>query len=305
MAGRDPAGGSWEGRRGPAAARLTGVAGELVIRPADGGHEIHDGRAASFDHLPGGKMTDQFRLDGKTALVTGGAQGIGEAIVTALRDAGARVFICDINRETGRSTAERLGVEFVAADVTDSASVEGAFDHVVSAAGALDIAVNNAGIVHNHPSESLTDEDWRRVLSVNLDGVFYCCRAAGSRMLARGHGSIINTGSMSGHISNRPQPQSAYNAAKAGVIHLTKALAGEWSGRGVRVNSISPGYVGTELTRRGLTNEEWRRAWLEGTPMGRVAEPAEIAPAVVFLASDAASFCTGTDLVVDGGYTVW
>lgn len=250
-------------------------------------------------------MTNGFRLDGKTAIVTGGAQGIGEAIATGLRDAGARVFVCDINAETGQATAERLGVEFVAADVTDSRAVEAAFDHVVNQAGSVDIAVNNAGIVHNHPSESLTDEDWRRVLSVNLDGVFYCCRAAGKRMLAQGSGSIINTGSMSGHISNRPQPQSAYNAAKAAVIHLTKSLAGEWSGRGVRVNSISPGYVGTPLTKRGMDNDEWRRVWLDGTPMGRVAEPAEIAPAVVFLASDAASFCTGTDLVVDGGYTVW
>lgn len=250
-------------------------------------------------------MKELFALDGRTAVVTGGAQGIGEAIATGLRDAGARVFICDVNPETGEATAQRLGVEFVAADVTDSAAVESAFQHVADTAGSLDIAVNNAGVVQNLPSEELGDEDWRRVLSVNLDGVFYCCRAAGRLMLAQGSGSIINTGSMSGHIANRPQPQSAYNTAKAGVIHLTKSLAGEWSSRGVRVNSISPGYVGTELTKRGMGNEEWRRVWLEGTPLGRVGEPTEIAPAVVFLASDASSYCTGTDLVVDGGYTVW
>ena len=246
-----------------------------------------------------------FSLAGRNAVVTGGAQGIGEAIVTGLRDSGARVFICDINREVAAATAERLGVESVVADVTDSAAVEAAFDQVEALAGAVDVVVNNAGIVHNHPSETLTDEDWRRVLAVNLDGVFHCCRAAGSRMLTRGRGAIINTGSMSGHISNRPQAQSAYNAAKAAVIHLTKSLAGEWAARGVRVNSVSPGYVGTELTQRGMSNDEWRRAWIDGTPMQRVATPAEIAPAVVFLASDAASFCTGTDLVVDGGYTVW
>lgn len=250
-------------------------------------------------------MTNPYTLEGRTALVTGGAQGIGAAIAKGLRDAGARVFVCDLDADIGKATADELGAEFVAADVTDSTSIDAAVDHVVQTAGSLDVAVNNAGIVHNHPSEDLSDEDWRRVLSVNLDGVFYSCRAEGKRMLAQGSGSIINTGSMSGHIANRPQPQSAYNAAKAAVIHLTKSLAGEWSDRGVRVNSVSPGYVGTELTKRGMNNEEWRKAWLDGTPMGRVAEPREIAPAVAFLASDASSFCTGTDLVVDGGYTVW
>ncbi|MFI6350107.1 SDR family NAD(P)-dependent oxidoreductase [Streptomyces sp. NPDC050560] len=250
-------------------------------------------------------MSSVFSLDGRVAVVTGGARGIGEAIVTGLLDAGARVHICDRDEEAGRATADRLGAAFVAADVTDSASVAAAFERVAAESGRLDIAVNNAGIVHNGPSEDLDDTDWRRVLSVNLDGVYYSCRAAGRLMLAQGSGSIVNTGSMSGHISNRPQPQSAYNAAKAGVIHLTKSLAGEWASRGVRVNSVSPGYVGTEMTQRGMDNVEWRRAWIEGTPMGRVAEPREIAPAVVFLASDAASYCTGTDLVVDGGYTVW
>ncbi|WP_031465257.1 SDR family NAD(P)-dependent oxidoreductase [Sciscionella sediminilitoris] len=250
-------------------------------------------------------MPDLFRLGGKTALVTGGARGIGEAIVTALLDAGARVFIGDIDPVAGTVTAQRLGTGFVALDVTDSASVDAAVAQVVAEAGALDIAVNNAGIVANKPSEELSDADWRSVLSVNLDGVFYCCRAEGRHMLERGSGCIINTGSMSGHIANHPQPQSAYNSAKAGVIHLTKSLAGEWADRGVRVNSISPGYVGTELTKRGMSNETWRTTWLDSTPMGRVGEPHEIAPAVVFLASAASSFCTGTDLVVDGGYTVW
>ncbi len=135
--------------------------------------------------------------------------------------------------------------------------------------------------------------------------MFYCCREFGKVMLAQGRGSIINTASMSGIISNTPQPQSAYNASKAGVILLTKSLAGEWAQRGVRVNSISPGYVATEMTKRGMENEPWRKEWLHFTPMNRVGEPAEIASAVLFLASDASSYFTGSNLVVDGGYTCW
>jgi NAD(P)-dependent dehydrogenase (short-subunit alcohol dehydrogenase family) len=138
-----------------------------------------------------------------------------------------------------------------------------------------------------------------------LDGVFYCCREVGKHMLERGSGSIVNIGSMSGSIANRPQPQSAYNAAKAGVIHLTKSLAGEWSPRGVRVNSISPGYIGTAMTKAAFENPEWRDTWLSNTPMGRLGEPAEVAAIAVFLASPASSFMTGSDLIVDGGYTVW
>jgi NAD(P)-dependent dehydrogenase (short-subunit alcohol dehydrogenase family) len=125
-------------------------------------------------------------------------------------------------------------------------------------------------------------------------------------MLRQGKGSIINTASMSGIISNTPQPQSAYNASKAGVIMLTKSLAGEWAKRGVRVNSVSPGYIGTEMTKTALAaHQEWYRYWLEFTPMGRVGEPREVANVVVFLASDASSFFTGSNLVVDGGYTCW
>lgn len=247
-----------------------------------------------------------FGLEGKSAFVTGGARGIGRAIVTALRDAGASIYIGDLDEEVGRATAKELGGHFITVDVTSPESLESAIATAVAAAGGhLDIHVNNAGIVANSPAEETTVEEWRRVMSINLDGVFYGSQAAGKQMLRQGSGSIINIGSMSGHISNHPQPQAAYNASKAAVIHLSKCLAGEWAARGVRVNSISPGYVGTELTKRGLSNDEWRRYWIEGTPLGRVAEPSEIAPCAVFLASDASSYVTGSDLVVDGGYTVW
>jgi NAD(P)-dependent dehydrogenase (short-subunit alcohol dehydrogenase family) len=246
-----------------------------------------------------------FSLSGKTAFVTGGAQGIGRAIVEALQAAEARVFIGDLNEEIGSKTAESLGAGFVRLDVTDPASTEAAVAEVVAAAGRLDIHVNNAGIVGNGAAEDLKPEEWRRVMAVNLDGVFFGCQSAGRQMLKQGSGSIINMGSMSGTIANRPQPQSSYNASKAAVVHLTKSLAGEWAGRGVRVNSISPGYIGTELTKRGMSNEEWLKYWIDGTPQGRVGEPREIGPLAVYLASDASSFVTGSDILIDGGYTVW
>ena len=165
--------------------------------------------------------------------------------------------------------------------------------------------VNNAGIVRNTPAEETPDDNWKAVMDVNLDGVFWCCREFGKRMLDAGSGSIVSTASMSGLISNHPQPQAAYNASKAAVIHLTRSLAGEWAARGVRVNAVAPGYTATPLTKRGLETPGWRETWLGTTPMGRLAEPAEIAPAVLYLASEASSFVTGHTLVIDGGYTVW
>ena len=141
--------------------------------------------------------------------------------------------------------------------------------------------------------------------SINLTAVFYCCREFGKVMLAQGRGSLINTASMSGLISNYPQPQCAYNAAKAGVIMLTKSLAGEWASRGVRVNSISPGYINTPMTPRDSIRRDWYEIWMTFSPTKRIGEPEEIAPVVAFLASDASSFFNGSNLVVDGGYTCW
>ena len=249
--------------------------------------------------------TSITRLDKRVAIVTGGASGIGFETAKALKECGARVVIIDLNQAKGEEAAATLGVEFKPADVTQSAQVREVAAQVKSAYGRIDIAFNNAGVCHNVASEDQTDEAWLRVININLNAVFYCCREFGKVMLAQGKGSIINTASMSGIVSNTPQPQSAYNASKAGVILLTKSLAGEWAKRGVRVNSVSPGYIGTEMTKRGMANEEWRRTWLQATPMGRLGEPAEVASAVVFLASDASSYFTGSNLVMDGGYTCW
>jgi NAD(P)-dependent dehydrogenase (short-subunit alcohol dehydrogenase family) len=246
-----------------------------------------------------------FSLDDRVALVTGGARGIGFASAQALKEHGAKVVIIDINVELGQQAAQKLGADFIGADLTRSDQVRQAAGSIVEKYGRIDVALNNAGIAVNVPSEECSDEDWLRVININLNAVFYCCREFGKVMLQQGRGSIINLASMSGVISNTPQPQSAYNASKAGVNLLTKSLAGEWAKRGVRVNSISPGYIGTEMTKLGMSQSDWYQRWLEFTPMGRLGEPQEVASVVIFLASDASSYFTGSNLLVDGGYTAW
>jgi NAD(P)-dependent dehydrogenase (short-subunit alcohol dehydrogenase family) len=244
-------------------------------------------------------------LDGRVAIVTGGARGIGLESAKALKDNGATIILVDIDVAAGEKAAGELDADFMRTDLTRSDQVSRLATEVRSKHGRIDIAFNNAGIAVNVPSEACSDDDWHKVMNINLHAVFYCCREFGKVMLEQGKGSIINTASMSGVISNTPQPQCAYNASKAGVIMLTKSLAGEWAKRGVRVNSISPGYIGTEMTKLGMSNPEWHADWLKFTPMGRVGEPREVATAVVYLASDASSYFTGSNLIVDGGYTCW
>lgn len=250
-------------------------------------------------------MTDNG-LAGKLAVVTGAAQGIGRAIATELIAQGSRVVIADLNAELGEATAAELGAGFVTINVTDSASVREAVAAVTGQHGDIDIWVNNAGIDINAPAEEMTDDQFGKVIDVNLVGLFYCCREVGQRMLDRGQGSIVNIASMSGIISNHPQPQCAYNASKAAVIMLTKSLAGEWGTRGVRVNSISPGYTRTAiLDQVEALQPEWTKLWFSETPMGRAGQVDEIANVVAFVASDKASFMTGSNVVVDGGFTSW
>src|SRR6516164_5528387 len=242
-------------------------------------------------------------LDRRIAVVTGGARGIGLETARAFKESGATVVIVDINGEAGAKAARELSVDFFEADLTHSNQVSQLATDIRAKYGRLDIAFNNAGIAVNVPSEECTDEDWHKVISINLSAVFYCCRQFGRIMLKQGKGSIINTASMSGIISNIPQPQAAYNVSKAGVIMLTKSLAAEWAKRGVRVNSISPGYISTEMGKGA--NPDWKAEWTRLTPMGRFGETCEVASAVVYLASDASSYFTGSNLVVDGGYTCW
>lgn len=247
-----------------------------------------------------------WSLDGKTAVVTGAAQGIGKAIAARLSRAGAHVVVTDLDDILGPATADEIGGEFVRLDVTDSAAVDAVVADLTGRLGRLDIWVNNAGIAVNAAAEEMTDDQWRRVMTVNLDAVFYCSRAVGRHMLAQGAGAIVNIASMSGSIANHPQPQCGYNTSKAGVIMLTKSLAAEWAPRGVRVNSVSPGYTRTAILDQVLAiRQDWAQVWFDRTPMGRPAEVEEVAAVVHFLASDAASFVTGSDYTVDGGYTAW
>lgn len=252
---------------------------------------------------------ERFRLDGRVAVVTGGAQAIGFACCEALAEAGARVVILDRNPATDAISAlqaKGYQASFVQADVADSTAVDVAAAQVIKEHGRVDVLVCNAGIARSDtPAEDLTDEHWLNVIDVNLNGLFWCCRAFGRSMLSAGRGAIVNIGSMSGFIVNKPQPQAQYNASKAGVHHLTKSLAAEWAARGVRVNAVAPTYINTPLLAYARTNKPMFDAWLDGTPMARVGETYEVASAVLFLASDAASLMTGSIVSVDGGYTCW
>jgi NAD(P)-dependent dehydrogenase (short-subunit alcohol dehydrogenase family) len=253
-------------------------------------------------------VLDTFALPGRVAVVTGGNRGLGEAFAHALGEAGARVAILARDAErSARVVAELAGKGITAAafraDVTDRAELERAAAEITAAYGPVDVLVNNAGACIHRPALEVTEQEWRTVLDVNLTGVWNGCQVFGRRMVDSGGGVIVNVGSMSGQIVNRPQWQPAYNASKAAVHQLTKSLAAEWAPVGIRVNAVAPGYVSTEMAP--VHKPEFQQHWIEDVPQKRAAEPAEIAPTVVFLASDASSFMTGSVLVVDGGYTVY
>ena len=253
-------------------------------------------------------VVDSFRLDGKVAVVTGGNRGLGRAFAQALGEAGASVAVLARDgsaneRAVGELTDAGITARSVVADVADRASVVQAADEIVEAFGRVDVLVNNAGTCIHRPALEVTPDEWDEVITVNLTGVWNGCQVFGRHMVEAGGGVIVNVGSMSAAIVNRPQWQPAYNASKAGVHHLTRSLAAEWAPLGVRVNAVAPGYVRTDMSP--IDRPEFRRHWIEDTPQQRAASPEEIAPSVVFLASPASAFMTGSVLTIDGGYSVF
>jgi len=251
-------------------------------------------------------MTSPFSLDGRTALVTGGNQGLGRAFAFGLAEAGARVAIAGRSEEKNSATAgdaAAVGYQFVAitADITDDVQVQRMTAKALESLGRIDILVNNAGVCYHRAAFEVTDAEWASVFDLNVRALWNVSRAVGAHMRDAGGGSIINIGSISGLIVNRPQWQPAYNASKAAVHQLTKSLAVEWAPYHIRVNAVAPGYVKTDMSP--VDRPEFQRYWIDDAPQQRFALPKEIAPSVVFLASEAASFITGSVLVADGGYT--
>ena len=253
-------------------------------------------------------ILDRFSLKGRSAVVTGAGRGIGTALAQALAEAGADVACADIDGASAQKAADQLsalGVRTLglATDVTNRSQVDDMVQAVVAAWDKLDIGVNCAGIVRPGDAEEMTEGDWDAVLDVNLKGVFLCCQAEARVMLPRSYGKIINIGSMSASIVNRPQTQVSYNASKAGVVHLTRTCAAEWASRGVRVNCISPGYTRTPLLE--ALPKELVAVWKSYTPMDRIGTPEDLQGAAVYLASEASDSVTGHDLIVECGYVLW
>ncbi len=263
--------------------------------------------------LSAAPILDRFRLDGRVALITGAGQGIGRGYAHALGEAGAAVAVTDLVAEKAERVADELrarGIDALAltVDVTDAAAIQDMVDAVLERWGKLTIAVNNAGMADWTAAEAVSEANWDRINDLNLKGVFRCAQAEARIMLAAGYGKIINTASMSASIVNTPQNQVVYNTTKAGVLHLTRSLAAEWAPRGIRVNSISPGYTRTQLVEDLLqtpVGQEMAPKWLALTPMGRMCEVTDLQGAIVYLAAAASDFMTGHDMVVDGGYCCW
>lgn len=257
-------------------------------------------------------VLQSFELGERVAIVTGAGRGLGRGMALALAEAGAGVAVFDIDAGAVEQVADEirgLGVRSLAlgVDVGDSADVEQATDRVAAEMGGLDVLVNNAGVTTQRRFEELEEAAWQRVLQVNLSGIYHCCKWAARRMLAQGRGgSIINISSMSAFVGNRGGYNSHYCATKGGVVALTRSLAVEWAPHGIRVNSIAPGYMVTPMTDRlRVRDPGFYQELVDRVPLGRFGQPEDLSGAVVYLASAASAYVTGSVLVVDGAYTAW
>ncbi|EGB05859.1 hypothetical protein AURANDRAFT_30097, partial [Aureococcus anophagefferens] len=255
-------------------------------------------------------ILDRMRLDGKAALVTGAGQGIGRAFAHALAEAGAAVCVADLDLDRAKAVAAELeakGARAYAhkADCGDPAAIACMVDTVVEKFGAIDIAVNNAGVNKNSAAEDTPLADWDLTFNLNTRGVFLCCQAEAKHMLAKGCGKIINTASMASLLVPHPQKQAAYNCSKAAVVKLTQSLACEWAGRGLNVNCVSPGIVDTPLIWDNPALNKLADQWLAQIPANRLAQVTDLQAAVVYLASEASDYMVGHNLVIEGGQSLW
>jgi NAD(P)-dependent dehydrogenase (short-subunit alcohol dehydrogenase family) len=254
---------------------------------------------------------DRFKFDGRVAFITGGARGIGFCTAEALAEAGARAVISDLQAEALAEAKEKLAarrhqVWAEVLDVTDSKRCTEIAAKVNRDVGPVDVLIANAGIAWpDTGAEDMDDATWLRVIDVDLNGAFWTCRAFSRHMLERKRGAIVAVGSMSGFISNKPQRQVHYNAAKAGLHHMVRSMAGEWAERGVRVNAVAPAYVNTVMSNVTAKEPRFWGPWMDSTPMRRMIEPEEVASLNLFLASEASSGMTGSVVLIDAGYTIW
>ena len=252
-------------------------------------------------------ILDRFKVTDKVAIVTGGTRGIGLAIAHALGEAGAKLVVTSRTDKFGGLDSLKKAnydVSFFESDMHDKSVPQKIIDFTLAKHGRIDILVNNAGVAKHGKIEEYNDEFLDNIMNINVDSVFRMCRSVLPQMKKQGEGVILNIGSISGLVSNIPQPQVAYNASKAAVHMLTKSLASDFAENNIRVNAIAPGYIDTEMTKLTKENEHWYETWNSMTPLKRMGKPSEIASAALFLCSPASSYITGEVLVIDGGYTL-
>jgi NAD(P)-dependent dehydrogenase (short-subunit alcohol dehydrogenase family) len=249
-----------------------------------------------------------FKLDGEKAIITGAGRGLGREISLGLAEAGADVAVVDFRTDECRETAEmisKLGRKSIAlnCDVSKEEDVKRMVKQTIEEFGSIDILVCNAGFGSWVAAEEMEFSTWQKIMDVNLNGVFLCCKWVGREMIEKKKGSIINIASISAYIVNVPQKQCHYNASKAGIVQLTKSLAVEWATYNIRVNVLCPGYIMTPLLKK--VDPEILKKWIDISAQKRIPDPSELKGIIVFLASQAASYFTGSSIIADGGYTLW